>query len=88
MPTPAERDTVLVVGSTTPSPHGQDQLTRLAAQARARGLRLVGADTARALEAGVWRMPADVTLPLEYADPDACREFAAAHPGVAAVVTV
>ncbi|RZB17508.1 ATP-grasp domain-containing protein [Streptomyces sp. F001] len=88
MPTPAERDTVLVVGSTTPSPHGQDQLTRLAAQARARGLRLVGADTARALEAGVWRMPADVTLPLEYADPDACRKFAAAHPGVAAVVTV
>lgn len=88
MPTPAERDRVLVVGSTTPSPHGQDQLTRLAAQAGSRGLRLVGADTARALESGVWRMPAEVTLPLEYGDPEACQEFAAAQPGIAAVVTV
>ncbi|MEU6374354.1 ATP-grasp domain-containing protein [Streptomyces sp. NPDC046909] len=88
MPTPADSDAVLVVGSTTPSPHGQDQLTRLAAQARSRGLRLIGADTPRALESGVWRMPAEVTLPLEYGDLDACRDFAAAHPDVAAVVTV
>ncbi|MGD6745411.1 ATP-grasp domain-containing protein [Streptomyces sp. BH106] len=85
---PATTPTVLVVGSTTPSPHGQDQLTRLAVQARSRGLRLIGADTARALGSGVWRMPADTNLPLEYADPRACREFATAHPGIDAVVTV
>ncbi|ANP54939.1 glutathione synthase/RimK-type ligase-like ATP-grasp enzyme [Streptomyces griseochromogenes] len=81
-------DTVLVVGCTSASAHGQDQMRRLTAQAAARGLRLLGVDTPAALDGGGWRMAADEILPLAYDDEDACREFAAAHPEVTAVLTL
>ncbi|MCC5698874.1 hypothetical protein LH612_37635, partial [Klebsiella pneumoniae] len=45
------RPTVLVVGCASSTPHGRDQMRRLSAQARRRGIALVGADTPRNLAA-------------------------------------
>ncbi|MFJ3937634.1 ATP-grasp domain-containing protein [Streptomyces parvus] len=81
-------DTVLVVGCTSASAHGQDQMRRLAAQAAARGLRVLGVDTPAALAGGIWRMAADEVRPLDYSDEEACRRFAAARPEAAAVLTL
>ncbi|MEV5599009.1 ATP-grasp domain-containing protein [Streptomyces sp. NPDC052496] len=87
MPDDKARD-VLVVGCTSASAHGQDQLRRLAGQAASRNVRLIGADTPDVLRTDVWRMPAHETVPVELADPDALAAFAASRPGLAAVLTV
>jgi biotin carboxylase len=65
-------------------------MRRLAEQARARGVRLLGADTAANLRSGIWRMPADEFAELEFTEAaaDTCRAFAAAHPEVRAVMTL
>ncbi|MFI0260547.1 ATP-grasp domain-containing protein [Streptomyces sp. NPDC017056] len=85
---PDETRAVLVVGCTSASAHGQDQLRRLAAQAASRNVRLVGADSPDVLKTDVWRMPAHETVAVDLAAPDALAAFAASRPGLAAVLTV
>jgi len=84
---------VLVLGCTAATSWGRDQLTRLAAQARRRGLTLIGADTAAKLRAAhpAELASVDETVELDVRDPAACRAWArtaGAGAGIDAVVTV
>lgn len=80
------RARVLVLGCASRTPHGQDQLRRLVAQAEHRDVDVLGADTPRNLDA--WRGPSAVKpLELEVDDPLACRNWAPAAPPVDAVLT-
>jgi phosphoribosylaminoimidazole carboxylase (NCAIR synthetase) len=87
---PVSEKTLLIMGNTAFTPWGRDQLRRLSAQARARGLRLWGADTPANLE----RAPAedlalvDEVLALDVHDVEACRRWAATRPPIDAVATI
>ncbi|MBB4893662.1 biotin carboxylase [Streptomyces olivoverticillatus] len=83
--------TLLVLGIAGMPPWGQDQIRRLAAQARRRGVALVGADTPDLLHAASAAELAlfDDVVHLDVHSPQACRSWAAAtRPEVDAVATV
>ncbi len=81
---------VLVLGCTAATSWGRDQLTRLAVQARSRGITLIGADTADKLAAAHPDELASVdeTVELDVRDPAACRAWARTATGIDAVMTV
>ncbi|GIJ26718.1 hypothetical protein Vqi01_18800 [Micromonospora qiuiae] len=72
------RSTVLVLGCASTTPHGRDQMRRLSAQARGRGVRLVGADTPANLRAFAPKLVDDVVaFPVH--DAGAARSWAATY---------
>lgn len=82
--------TVLIMGNTAFTPWARDQIRRLSGQARRRGIALVGADTRDNLRAAKpeelsW---VDEVVELDVHDPNACRTWAAARPGIDAVLTI
>ncbi|MBB5121970.1 hypothetical protein AF335_26890 [Streptomyces eurocidicus] len=82
--------TLLVMGNTAMTPWARDQIRRLSAQARRRGVRLLGADTAANLRRAA---PGELSLvdevvALDVYDGDACRAWAAGRPAVDAVLTI
>ncbi|MCA1655774.1 MAG: hypothetical protein LC635_04910 [Pseudonocardiaceae bacterium] len=79
---------ILVLGCTAATSWGRDQLARLAAQARRRGLTVVGADSPGRLRTARDRTHVDETIELDVRDPVACREWAAEATDIAAVLTV
>ncbi|MFF2009334.1 ATP-grasp domain-containing protein [Streptomyces sp. NPDC058195] len=82
--------TLLIVGSTASTPWGRDQISRLSAQARQRGLRVMGADTPGNLAVAGGEQPRmDETVELDVHDVRACRAWATDHEaGIAAVATI
>jgi hypothetical protein len=82
--------TILVLGATGMPSWGRDQINRLSEQARRRGLRLVGADSATNLARATPQERAvfDETVDLDVRDPQACRAWAAGRRGIDAVVTI
>lgn len=81
---------ILVLGCTSATSWGRDQLVRLGAAARRRGLVLLGADSAEKLRAAHPDELSAVheTVELDVRDPDACRAWAAGARGIDAVLTV
>ncbi|MCD9145414.1 ATP-grasp domain-containing protein [Streptomyces albireticuli] len=82
--------TLLVMGNTAMTPWARDQIRRLSEQARRRGVRLLGADTAANLRRAA---PEELSLvdevvALDVYDADACRAWAAGRPRVDAVLTI
>lgn len=80
------RPTVLVVGCASSTPHGRDQMRRLSAQARRRGIALVGADTPRnlaAMDPGL----VDELVAFDVPQPARAREWATGRGGIDAVLT-
>ncbi|KGM13847.1 ATP-grasp domain-containing protein [Cellulomonas bogoriensis] len=88
-----EPPSVLVLGCASGTAHGRDQMRRLSAQARRRGLRVVGADTPTNLDrAGLRPGPAvgavvDHVVALDVHDPHACRSWAQGRADLDAVTT-
>ena len=82
--------TLLIVGSTAFTSWGRDQIRRLSAQARRRGVALVGADTPSNLQAAPAEELAcvDEVVPLDVHDPDACQAWAATRSGIDGVLTI
>ncbi|WP_049714445.1 hypothetical protein [Streptomyces caatingaensis] len=82
--------TLLLMGLTAPTPWERDQIHRLCAQARSRGITLVGADTPAALRSATAGELANVddVLALDIHNPEPCRAWAATEPPVDGVLTV
>ncbi|MGH3248486.1 MAG: ATP-grasp domain-containing protein [Trebonia sp.] len=72
-------DALLVLGNCSSSAHGADEMSRLAHQAHARGLHVIGADTAGHIAAA--SSPADEQVILDVYDPHACEAWAQANRG-------
>lgn len=70
---------VFVLGNCSSSAHGADEMSRLTRQAHARGLRVIGADTAD--HAATAPSPADEQVILDVYDPHACEEWARSNRG-------
>lgn len=79
---------VLVLGCTAATPWTRDQLVRLSAQARRRGVRLIGADTAESVRAAGPVSLVDETVTFDVHDPVASREWARGRTDIDAVLTV
>ena len=81
---------LLIMGITTGTSWGRDQLRRLSTQARRRGVTLIGADTPSNLQAATAAELScvDKVVPLDVHDADACRAWASTSPGVDAVLTI
>jgi glutathione synthase/RimK-type ligase-like ATP-grasp enzyme len=78
--------TVLVLGCSSTTPHGRDQMRRVSEQARHRGLRLLGADTQANLRAAAPEL-VDEIVQFDVHDPDAARVWATGRVNVDAVLT-
>ncbi len=79
---------LLVVGSTSVTPWGHDQLVQIAEQARLRGLRLVGMDLAERLERSHETALFDELVVANIDDEDACTTAVAGRTDIAAVLTI
>lgn len=82
--------TLLLMGITATTPWDRDQFRRLSAQARLRGVTLVGADTPANLRSATTEELAHVddVVALDVHNPEACRAWAATEPPVDGVLTV
>jgi biotin carboxylase len=79
---------LLVVGSTSVTPWGHDQLVQIAKQARLRGLRLVGMDLAARLDQSSETALFDELVVADVDDADTCTTAVAGRTDIAAVLTI
>ena len=82
------RPSLLVVGGTSVTPWGHDQLVRIAEQARLRNLRLLAMDLAERLDGSRERELFDELIVADIDDEAACVSAAAGREDVAAVLTI
>ncbi|WP_018681422.1 ATP-grasp domain-containing protein [Actinokineospora enzanensis] len=79
--------TLLVLGCASTTPHGRDQMRRVAEQAARRDVRVIGADTAANLAAADVSGVVGETAVLDVHSPDAVRSWANGRAGIGAVLT-
>ncbi|GAA0398136.1 hypothetical protein [Streptomyces luteireticuli] len=82
--------TLLLMGITATTPWDRDQIRRLSAQTRSRGITLVGADTPAHLRSATAEELAQVddVVALDVHNPEACRAWAATEPPVDGVLAI